>query len=85
MNFSAKSGISAINIIDIKKEKEIRNQEFRIRELRKDGVVVKTSGNETKTIAFAGVGRPIKESDCRVSILNFARRKAEKTVIIYPK
>jgi hypothetical protein len=33
------------------------------------------------SIAFAGVGRPIKLSDCRVSVLNFASLNAEKTGI----
>ena len=35
---------------------------------------------ETKKAA-AGVGMPMKEVDCLVSILNFASRYAEKTVI----
>src|ERR1035437_3494902 len=31
--------------------------------------------------AFAGVGKPIKDSACRESMLNFANRRAEKTGI----
>ena len=33
---------------------------------------------EAINIAFAGVGRPMKDDICRVSTLNFANRKAEK-------
>ena len=43
-----------------------------------------TKGNEHIKIQLAGVGTPIKESDCRVSILNLARRIAEKIVIKNP-
>lgn len=39
---------------------------------------------ETKKIAFAGVGSPKKSTDCRVSLLNFANRQAEKTGINTP-
>lgn len=38
-------------------------------------------GKEAMRIAFAGVGRPIKLSACRVSTLNFASRNAENTGI----
>src|SRR5690554_4238929 len=33
-------------------------------------------GTDTQNRPAAGVGRPRKESDCRVSMLNLARRKA---------
>ena len=48
-------------------------------------IVLTDSGkktNEVRNNAFAGVGTPINESVCRVSILNLASRKAEKTAII---
>ena len=38
-------------------------------------------GMEHIKIAFAGVGKPIKDSDWRISLLNFANRIAEKTTI----
>ena len=38
------------------------------------------TGMEAIKMAFAGVGKPIKLVVCRVSMLNFASRKAEKTV-----
>src|SRR5690606_18675144 len=43
------------------------------------------NGREIITKVFIGVLTPIKSVVCRVSILNFARRKAEKTVITKPK
>ena len=43
--------------------------------------VTKTS--EQMKIALAGVGNPINESVCRVSMLNLANRNAEKTVMKY--
>ena len=42
------------------------------------------SGNDVKKIVFAGVFKPINESDWRVSILNFANLKMEKKGIINP-
>ena len=39
------------------------------------------TGNEAQKIAFAGVGNPINDSLWRVSTLNFASRKPEKTGI----
>ena len=41
------------------------------------------SGNTTEitAIAFAGVGNPLKDVVCVVSILNFARRNAAQTGI----
>lgn len=38
--------------------------------------------SDVKNNAFAGVGTPIKESVCRVSMLNLANLSAEKTAII---
>ena len=37
-----------------------------------------TIGKDAMNIAEAGVGSPIKEDDCLVSILNFAKRIDEK-------
>ena len=37
---------------------------------------------EPQNKALAGVGRPIKEWLCRVSILNLPNRKAEKAAMI---
>lgn len=42
-------------------------------------------GSEQIIMALAGVGKPIKESNCRESLLNFAKRIAEKIVIINAK
>lgn len=39
------------------------------------------NGKDAINMALAGVGTPIKDSDCRVSILNLANRMAEKTGI----
>ena len=39
------------------------------------------NGMEQIRSVFAGVGTPIKELVCRVSILNFANRMQEKIVI----
>ena len=48
-------------------------------------VVVKltfgTNKREHQNIATAGVGKPINELVCRVSLLNLAKRKHEKMVI----
>jgi hypothetical protein len=41
------------------------------------------NANEQMKIALAGVGSPINESLCRVSILNFASRNAENTAMMY--
>ena len=41
-------------------------------------------GKEAINIAFAGVGTPKNDSDCRVSRLNFASLRAENTEIINP-
>ena len=41
-----------------------------------------TKGKALINNAFAGVGRPIKESDCRVSILNFASLNAEHAAMV---
>jgi hypothetical protein len=40
------------------------------------------NGKEQKKMAFAGVGKPIKESDCLGSLLNFANLIADKMVSI---
>ena len=42
------------------------------------------NGIELIKKAFAGVGSPIKFSDCLSSILNFASRRAEKAAIMNP-
>lgn|SRR5690554_4157473 len=44
-----------------------------------------TSGKLKIKSALAGVGNPIKESVCRVSILNLAKRIHEPKVMINPK
>ena len=46
------------------------------------GQDINTNGKLVINKAFAGVGNPIKEFDCLVSILNFANRMAEKTGIV---
>lgn len=41
----------------------------------------KSSGNAQKKIVLAGVGTPMKDSDCLVSMLNFANLNIEKNGI----
>lgn len=36
------------------------------------GTCAKINGKAVKKMVFAGVGKPINETDCLVSILNFA-------------
>lgn len=87
LNFNAIKGISATN----KKENIIVNPMRRGKLLIKTFAVslsspkIQIKGIVMKKSVFAGVGKPMKEFDCLVSILNLARRKAEKTVTIYPK
>ena len=38
------------------------------------------NGIAAKKMVMAGVGRPINESDCRVSRLNLARRKSDSFI-----
>ena len=47
--------------------------------------LIDINGNEAIKIAQAGVGKPIKLSVCLSSILNLAKRMAEKTGIMKAK
>src|ERR1035437_6895793 len=86
LNLSAKSGSGATR----------RKEEINVREIRTTGLSImclkdsptefefRISGSAAIKIVFAGVGNPIKESVCLVSILNFANRIAEKIVTKKP-
>ena len=67
-----------------------RKQNVKIRGSKKSGCVIKrltwgiwrgTNTREVKKMALAGVGRPMKDSLWRTSMLNLAKRKAEKMAI----
>ncbi|MDR1415827.1 MAG: hypothetical protein LBJ57_00240, partial [Prevotellaceae bacterium] len=45
-----------------------------------NGMSIQIIAIDAKNSALAGVGNPQKEVACRSSMLNFAKRKAEKTV-----
>ena len=81
LNFSDINGISATSNALIPKVNRNRKKGFKIYELMKTLSPARIIGREAIKSPFAGVGNPIKFSDCRVSILNLARRKAENTAI----
>lgn len=72
MNLRAKRGIGATN-------KRLKVKVIRHKILGVNNAVY-SFGSRTKehtNMALAGVGKPIKESDWRVSLLNLAKRIAE--------
>lgn len=81
LNFNDIKGISAISSHENRKMKGIRNPAWVII-LVKNTISIPNklfswliiNGNEAINNALAGVGNPMKESVCRVSKLNFARR-----------
>lgn len=82
LNFKEKIGISDINKKDITTVNTINKYGFKIRlakGLLKFAPIIK--GKEQIKIEFAGVFTPIKDSDCRVSLLNLAKRMPENTGI----
>ena len=81
LNLSEKRGISATNkyedITVTANRKNIFSANMAHEWLSDD-----TKTNEQINSALAGVGKPINESVCRVSILNLANRNAEKAAMI---
>src|SRR5690606_9997375 len=80
LNFSAIKGNSAVN----------NKAKSRLKPIRKGPLYTKDSaqpnfsaikGKVDISKPFAGVGTPIKRSDCRVSILNFASLMADWVAI----
>lgn len=93
LNLRENKGNSATNKNDIRQQKPMNNHGFKKSDFAKKeilcGVIPENNesairGIEEINIALAGVGSPIKDSVWRGSLLNFARRKAEKTGISSP-
>lgn len=93
LNLSENKGNSAIIKNDIIQQNAINNHGLKKTDIinsimpgdvtpENQGSIIK--GMEAISIALAGVGNPINDSVCRTSLLNFARRKAEKTGISSP-
>lgn len=87
LNFSAINGSSATSKNENNNVKPINILGLEIIEFAKllFSPNVQISGIEIKNKVLAGVGSPIKVSDCRVSILNLANRIPEKTETKKPK
>lgn len=91
LNFNEKSGILAIKRSDITVitgTKTMGFIAFMIKSCSHPVVLpywVNNNGNAMKKIVLAGVGSPINDSDCRVSILKLAKRNKEKNGINNPK
>ena len=76
----AKSGISETSKKAIKTAYPKSRLSFSINDLYSGWYEI-IKGSEAIKRPLAGVGTPIKDSDWRVSMLNLAKRKAEKTTI----
>ncbi|HNQ00575.1 MAG TPA: hypothetical protein PKK99_16045, partial [Bacteroidia bacterium] len=81
MNFRENSGNSETSRKEQITEKTIRKYGFRIMGPKAFRSCFNINGNDTTKSVFAGVGSPINEVLCLVSMLNFASLRAEKTVI----
>ena len=90
LNFNANKGSSITSIMDMKIVVIASNQKFNTKcSINQsfaifswiDGVK-SINGSATKNKVLAGVGKPIKESDCRISKLNLARRNNDNIGII---
>lgn len=81
LNFKEISGTSATKSKPMPRLNIVRNQGFRRESFMKLLLFSSMNGKDAINMAFAGVGKPIKFSDCRVSILNLASLNAEKTAI----
>ena len=84
LNFSANKGSSATNRKERIIDSAAKNQWLPTNERSKRLFVI-IRGKELIKRALAGVGRPINELVCLVSMLNFASRSAEKTAIATDK
>lgn len=82
LNFKASKGMSETIRNERPSAEPIKNHRSTITcsgsHHRWNGMCSIIRGIEITHIALAGVGTPRKLSDCRVSTLNFANRKAEK-------
>ena len=93
LNFSEHIGISAINNNDITTPKAsiIKGFPYIGITIKLTSIIFGKSGKwyiiigNKKNEAFAGVGKPINEEVCLVSILNLAKRMAENTGIVKAK
>ncbi len=74
LNFKAKSGISAMSMKENMRTKRKRNMALNRGDAKKESC---PTMSDAQNKAFAGVGNPMKLVDCRGSMLNFAKRKAE--------
>jgi hypothetical protein len=81
LNFNANSGISETIIADSPIEEpmiiHLSTITFSGCHPKWYGIYSMIRGMDMTHIALAGVGKPLKLSDCRVSTLNFANLKAE--------
>ena len=78
LNLRENMGISATNNHDVSNTSNTRYIALNLSEIRNS---YPPTANELQKRALAGVGIPIKEEVCRVSMLNFANRKAENIAI----
>ncbi len=76
LNLSANMGISAIMSQQLRQMRS-RNAGTTALEFSHDGG--KSTMRAAQKRALAGVGRPMNDEVCRLSILNLANRNAEKT------
>jgi len=82
LNFAANKGISDMSRYDITTETIIINAGLRIIFPKPKTSFCKISGSDAMKMELDGVGKPRNESDCLVSILNFANRRAELIVMM---
>ena len=82
MNFKDISGISDINKIPIPTLNKSRKTGFKIYKSTKVIPCSIINGRDEINNAFAGVGSPIKFSDCLTSMLNLASLRAENIAMI---
>ena len=85
LNFTAKRGMFDTSRYDCRALIPIIKNGFRIMGARLNSSCARMSGKETINKVLAGVGSPMKELVCRVSILNLANRNAEKMVMMKGK
>lgn len=79
LNLSENIGISATNSHDVSNTNRMRYNALNLSEIRK---LCPPAAKELQKRALAGVGIPMKDVVCLVSMLNFANRNAEKMAIM---
>ena len=82
LNLSEKRGNSATNRYENTAVTANRKKRLSVSIANEWEVSDEMKASEQINSALAGVGSPINESLCRVSMLNFANRNAEKTAMI---